>query len=244
MNDYSKYIKTAHGFIFNYTIENGKIYIHTARSKKKKPHEYELTEENKRKYDDRLGKQYTILHENKDEIKADISKTARKVIYTFGGTVIALATAAGFVLNALGGPIIIPTIGIVISALAMFGGEIALGCWKNAFDNYIADQMHYMKERAMMEEYSAQDKNITKHISQHAQTIIKAKEDLRNKSNIHTEIFDVDFMDKISAEDLRALRNAYLISIGLEQDPKYCSPTQTKKSNIKKRARVKKEESR
>ena len=144
MNDYSKYIKSAYGFIRSYKVKNGKIQIITPRNKKSQPFEYDVTPENVSEFDERLGAQQQLLITHKEEIKKDISKNARKGIYSLSliffivasvtlmmGNIIDINNAVFYILGAL-------------SPLTIAVGETSLAIWKQHFDKESKVKAKYM----------------------------------------------------------------------------------------------------
>ena len=76
MKDYSNFFKNPHGFILNYTIENGEILVYTSKSKKGQPHRIPATPENIKEIESKLEKQYNKINEH---IKAKQMAKAREM---------------------------------------------------------------------------------------------------------------------------------------------------------------------
>lgn len=235
---YAKYIRSPYGFICDYDVQDGKVVIYTAKSKKREPHTYTANKENIGFSETRLEKQYQLLREHKDEIKKDICKTVRGVMYRLvAGSI--LGTGLLFaILTTLNITTIGAAIMLFLELLSIPVGEISLATWKAKFDEAIEAQEMYMSERANIESKSQQDENITQYLSQHTLNILEENKKLQQEGKID-QVFNINLMDKSSLKDLKTLLERYQISMNLGTAPEYHAPEVTSKP--KKKMRIKEE---
>lgn len=221
MKDYSKYIKSALGFILKYEIKDGIIYVYTAKSKKGEPHEYPATKENIEYFENRLEDQYQMVIENKKLITfSELSKI--RSTYLIGGVAFTLS----MILFALGG-VVIPTITTILSVSSLILSGVFNQIYKNDLKELKVFEK-FMKEKENLEE-NINNPNLTKYLKQ--ETLDKIEENQTLKDNrLISNVFNIDFMDKVSLEELKNLLLRYEIDKNFHKDQRFVIPSEIKEN--------------
>lgn len=239
MKDYSKYIKSEYGFITNIdtNIENKTIEVTTSKTKKGKPHVYKLNQENIKKLYNRLENQYKILIENKDEILEKINKeieSKTQWIQYIGCAIIVLITAR-MIIDGIISMKISTTIGLIAGEAMIYGPLAAIKQNKKSFNSMIETYKYYLANRHEIEALVRHDENILSNVNDKTYEEIENNQKLRGK-NITQEIFDIQFMDKISLKQLKEIISNYQISKALEEE-QYFYIEEEKTSKSRKRSK-------
>lgn len=235
MRDYSKYIQSSYGFITSYKIEDGKIYVFTAQTEKNEPHIYPATSEWVKSIETRMERQYRMLIDNKDVIMKDYLKRVTKPVKTLFGLLIILCLIGGVTsslyINALY-PFISGAVSAMLFSFASFGfvqiKKIKMFDELNLIESYVDNKTD-------IENVNERDKNVTNHLLRYSN--IRYEEKLeQKKQGLIEDVFNIDFMDRLSLVELKNLLNRYFICKGLESEQIFVSPVKSrtkKKSNIK-----------
>lgn len=202
MDDYSKFIKDPSCFIKSYKIKNGEIKVNTKIRKKIKKHTYKATKSKIKYYENILEKQYKEIIDNKEEIlqsKIDI----RMGIYFVIAMILCISSAISSEFSDILGMFLCGTsiFSLIISAL---DNVIYTKKFKSKMKIYDI----FLKERKNIEKtYELGQINI-KSLSNKASENIKYNKELKINGLIEN-IFNIDFMDKATLQDLRKLLYKY-----------------------------------
>lgn len=219
MKDYSNYIPNSFGFITKLEIVGDKIHVWTPENKKGEPHKYGIEELSR--FQSRLETQYKLILKNKDIIKEDRMKKINKILTTIGFVictpiVLAIALAAILVSTKYSLALAIPAAIVISEAI------ISQRTSKRIDEEMITYEL-YLKERASIESLSKKDENITEHLSKRTNQRIKTNAEMQEQGIIN-EVFNIDFMDKTSLQQLQKLLTKYQISKSLQLKQSFVNP--------------------
>lgn len=246
MKDYSEFIKgkteiKGAGFVEEYFVEDGKIFVLTPDTKVTRPYIYEATPEEVKYYEERLENQYNLVYENQDKIVKSKKGKARKFIYATSillfsfATILLLGDKSIEMLN------ILSKLGFIAGASTIATGEIGLAIYKEIFTAKMNTYKQYMVKRKKIEELAKEDQNITKYLKESTLEKIKENTELQQEGLIE-DVFNIDLMDKISLKELRELLLRYRTSEALYKEQVFCIPNQSYVSQEKVKAKTLKPE--
>lgn len=235
MKDYSNFFKNPHGFILNYTIENGEILVYTSKSKKGQPHRIPATPENIKEIESKLEKQYKMIIEHQDEIINYINDSKTKK-HTFSLLVIGILS----LICILGGPSIYPNISQELYLMTGVGATLSTVIIPIFLMNRSSKKLKvemktyedFIKNMQGMEKQLENDINLTEYLSKSATDMIDDRTSSKQKGNLDT-VLNIDFMDKTSLKDLRNMLLRYKISRGLESEQRFSIPTNKPKTRTR-----------
>lgn len=219
MNDYSKYIKSEYGFItdINPIVEENIIEVTTSKTKKGKPHVYELNKENIQKLFSRLEKQYELLIKNKDKILDKMNKEIRtktKWLEPAGTILFIISLFALFLAT-------IPSlIGFLLAGTMYFSSEILVAKHTKSFKNMIETYQYFIEHRHEIETLAKEDENIINEADE--ETLFELDESQKLvDAKLAEELFSIQLIDKMSLSQLKEMKLRYQISKSLKEDQYY-----------------------
>lgn len=231
MKDYSEFIKGKNeikgaGFVKEYFIEDGKIFVYTPDTVGTRPNIYEATPEEVKYYEDRLDKQYDLVYENQDKIVKSKKGKARKFIYTTSILIFSFATILLLGDKSIEMLNILSKLGFIAGASTIATGELGLAMYKELFTAKMNTYKEYRVKRQKIEELAKEDQNITKYLKESTLEKIRENETLQQNGLIEN-VYNIDLMDKISLKELRELLLRYRTSEALYKEQIFCMPNQS-----------------
>ena len=225
MKDYSEFIMEKEGFITSIKpiIETKTIAIMTSKSQKGKPHIYELTKENIKKYYGRLEKQYNLLIENKNSILKKLqekrNKTNKKI------AVAGISASAALIITGL----LLPEITLLF-VLGLIPGPVTLASiiaanqkFTSDFEDMIKTYEYFITHKEEIEKLSKTDPNVISNITSETTKEFKKSKQLQQE-NLTEEEITLQLIDRIPLKDLKIISENYRISKALETEPYFCEP--------------------
>lgn len=241
MKDYSKYfqnieskgIDSSYGYITKLEVVGDEVHVWTAQTKKSEPLKYSILE--LPYFLEKLEKQYQTIIDNKEIIKKDYIRPKQvRIIFTFLTIIIALITKGTSLLFAdalqLGISLIVGTLTLGIGGMFTCFNKI-----EEKFEQELAIYKDFLEKRNDIERQAKTDKNITENLSRSTTKTITTKT-LAKDNGITNQIYDIDFMDKVSLRQLKKIIENYNQSKSLFEEQNFVSPTktQTKTRTLKK----------
>ena len=220
MKDYSEFIRDDYGFItsINPILETKTIEVYTSKSKKDRPHIYELNRENIKKLYGRLEKQWNLLIENKDLVLKQLQEKRDKKfkIVEIGGisTSVILLLIAFFVpeLNILFALGLIPGVGSILSTIT------ARSKFRKSFEEMIETYNYFITHKEEIEALAKTDENVTRDITVNTYQKLKKSNKLLEE-NLTDEQYTIQLIDSLPLKDLKEMSLRYKISKALDSEP-------------------------
>lgn len=156
-----------------------------------------------------------MIVENRDVVRKSTEKNLVDKLFPILTILTVLSAAGALVFLILNSGWIFATLAGVILPYSI--GQTIVSNKLKSFDREMAIFEAYLKSKGDMEELSKTDPNITAYLSKSATKELNHQETLKQAGTIeHT--LNIDFMDKVSLQDLRQLLSRYMISKSLLEE--------------------------